>query len=53
MSLPKQDHRSTLESLAELTGRPAEEFEIPANVSMPAPEELDTRDAVAFYTQER
>lgn len=53
MSPRKQNHRSAPETLAELTGRPAEEFEIPDGVPMPAPEELDTHDAVVFYTEER
>jgi len=53
MSPRKQNYRSTAEVLAELTGRPAEEFEVPEDVPMPPPEELDTHDAATFYSEER
>lgn len=52
MSPPKHDNRATPEVLAELTGRPAEEFEVPEDVPMPSLEELDSHDAVAFYSEE-
>lgn len=53
MSPRKQNHKSTAEVLAELTGRPVEEFEVPEDVPMPAPEELDTHDAATFYSEGR
>lgn len=53
MSPPEQTHRLTPEVLAELTGRPADEFEVPEDVPMPAPGELDTHDAATFYSEER
>ena len=53
MSSPEQNHRPTPELLAELTGRPADEFEVPEDVPMPAPETLDTHDAAAFYSGEK
>jgi hypothetical protein len=36
-----------------LTGRPVKEFRIPEDVPMPALEELNTRDAATFYSEER
>jgi hypothetical protein len=52
MSLEERDQKSTPEALAELTGRPPEEFEVPEDVPMPAPEELDSHDAAEFYSEE-
>ena len=51
MSLEERDHKPTPEALAELTGRPAEEFELPEDIPMPAPEELDIHDAAEFYSE--
>ena len=52
MSLEERDHKPTPEVLAELTGRPAEEFEVPEDFPMPAPEDLESHDAAAFYSDE-
>jgi hypothetical protein len=53
MSPRKQNHGSTAAALGELTGRPVEEFKIPEDVTMPAPEELNTHDAAEFYPEEK
>ena len=53
MSPPEQNHRLTPKVLAELMGRPTEEFEVPEDVTMPALETLDTHDAAAFYSGQK
>ena len=51
MSLEKQDSRPTPELLAELTGRPVSEFELPDDVEIPEIADLEKRDADEFYSE--
>jgi len=50
MSLEERDHKPTPEALAELTGRPIEDFEAPEDAPLPALDELETHDAEDVYS---
>lgn len=50
MSLEERDHKPTPEALAELTGRPVEEFEAPDDAPLPDLDDLETHDAEDFYS---
>lgn len=51
MSLEKRDEKSTPELLAELTGRPVSEFELPDDLELPELAELEEHDADEFYSE--
>lgn len=51
MSLEERDSKPTPELLAEFTGRPASEFELPEGMELPELEELEERDAADFHSE--
>lgn len=50
MALEKPEYKSVPEALAELTGRPADNFEVDEDLPMPDPDELESHDAEEFYS---
>jgi hypothetical protein len=52
MSLENRDQKTSAELLAEMTGRPVEDFELPEDIEFPDPDELECVPAEEFYDEE-
>jgi hypothetical protein len=52
MSLENRDQKTSAELLAEMTGRPVEDFELPDDLEIPDLEDLTEVDADEFYSEE-
>jgi hypothetical protein len=52
MSLENRDSKTFAEILAEETGRPVEEFEVPDDLEIPDLDDLTEVDADEFYSEE-
>lgn len=52
MSLENRDSKTSAQLLAEMTGRPVDDFEVPEDVDIPALDDLTTVDADEFFAED-